>query len=271
MNPSVVVSYEYHFHPESIDVKTEVTPNPTGGAFPDQYAKEPKFTTEVVNGTFNQFRVRDSKGDMLDNAGLNDPRIHTEQWGMNNRASAEFGFDNYPGCPAGHPCLRITAKASPSDLWDSGLGLDRWSKVIDSNASFPPAHDRIWDSDPCLGNCSPDSPTCTIGGHPYRCSYRDCGHVGPAAYPAPKNYTHVFCGEDTGTIAWSCYTTPAGGAANSINRRWEAAGGLADTRPGIYFHAWEGGEGPTDCETTSKNFPVGESFKNYFVISLVNN
>jgi hypothetical protein len=72
-----------------------------------------------------------------------------------------------------------------------------------------------------------------------------------------------------GPQPWSCHSHDT---AAQIHRRWEAGGqnaANAPIGPFFFFHGWEGGASPDDCEPLMRHFPGRQvSFSNYFAIRL---
>jgi hypothetical protein len=88
----------------------------------------------------------------------------------------------------------------------------------------------------------------------------------PLDGPAPPNW---LTGEPT---RWDCNDTepPKAPDAQGV-RQWELVGGdpFGLYPLAVYFHSWEGGVGPNDCEPVARHFPPADlTFANEFIYTI---
>jgi hypothetical protein len=262
----MTVRWSYRFKASSIDVTTTVTPITSAG----NWVKEPKFSAVAAKshdsfGGFSQFQVFDDAGKLLGSGAVGpNAQQKTYQFNQPNRARARLSHQG-KSCSASSKCLRIEARSGENSNWDSGTstgnpGLDRWA--TDANASL-----RLGASDSGCKRCGTGGSSCRCDQCPAPTSCNACKVplANDCRLPNGSIVPHSPS-IDNDTIYWAC-----GSGLDGI-RQWEAAGNNQNDGinpgPGFYFHGWEGGSGPPDCENRAHAFKAG-SYSNVFNIDLV--
>jgi hypothetical protein len=163
-DPIIGIVYRYQFHSSVVKVWTRLTTHCSGPTCGDpegmhHFVKEPKFTTRVVKGAYDQFASLDNEDNVLAKYGLINPVKKTHQMANPARARIRYGFASSP-CNGSHRCLSIKARGYPAGQepggptfrWEgAGFGLDRWAVL----ASKDPQSPRGTDSPAGVGNAQP--------------------------------------------------------------------------------------------------------------------
>jgi hypothetical protein len=257
------VHYEYHFFQSQIDVHTSVKgPGPLGL----NYVKEPKFTVVAAKNAGDGFtlaRHYDKSGkELFPRADFgHDAQLETEQLTDPLRWRVKLGYGSAAApepCTASRKCLAVSATATRS------LGGTRMRWFHTNSCAEPPCSGGLdqWaiDVGAASGKAAPFDSGCKqcLGCAPSQCQHPVTGNLAP--YAADR---------DNNSVRWGCRNRAPN---DSQNRAWEVAG-TNDTSdpvnpgPGVYFHGWEGGSGPDDCEPLARAF-TAKAYTNSFTIFL---
>jgi hypothetical protein len=133
--PLLRVRYEYEFARDVVTVRTTVRSlcvEPTCGDAPYRhFAKEPKFTVQVVPAAGETITAFDNTGVEVERWLGGHPRKGTAQVADDSRAAVVFGASG----------LRVAAHSAAGRWEGSGAGLDEWAVMAAGTAPAPSADD----------------------------------------------------------------------------------------------------------------------------------